>query len=157
MKVNKNKISGFTLIELVISILIISVALTGTLLAFKTATVNSADPMVMQQAISIGKSYLEEILSKDFPSTLLCPSPPLAGRSEYANVCDYSSLSDTGARDQNGNAISGLNNYTVQVSLDTSSAVLGSLISGTDVIRVDVSILHTQIPTVILSGYKTNY
>jgi MSHA pilin protein MshD len=153
---NNNK--AFTLVELVISIVIIAICLTGTMLAFITVAKFGEDPMIQQQAISIGKSYLEEIITKSFPQTLPCHNPPIGGRAVFENVCDYNGLNNVGAEDQNGKAIPNLNNYTVRVTLDTAVAVLGTLSAGTSVIRVDVIVSHPALTTaMVISGYRTNY
>ena len=155
---HKENIQAFTLIELVITIVVISVALTGTMLSFNTAVNYSADPVVQQQAVTIIKSYLEEIMQKNFPTTLPCPAPSATGRAAYANICDYNNLIDVGARGQNNQLIAGLGAYTVTVTLDTATAILGSLTSGTQAIRIDVTVSHTSLPQSIkLSGYRTNY
>ena len=151
------KQAGSGLVELVLSITIIAVALTGTLLAFQTASLYNADPMLQQQAISIGKSYLSEVTQKDFPTTVPCPSPPAGGRSVYTNVCDYHNLVDVGAKTQAGQAISGLGGYTITVTVDTAGAVLGSLTTGTEVVRIDVLVQHNNMPNVRFSGYRTLY
>ena len=53
--------SGLTLIELVMFIVIISVALAGIIGVFNLNTQHSADPMVQKQALAIAESVLEEI------------------------------------------------------------------------------------------------
>lgn len=52
---------GISLIELIIFIVIISVALTGILLVMNTVTRNSADPLIHKQALAIAESLLEEV------------------------------------------------------------------------------------------------
>lgn len=152
-----NKIKAYTLVELIVSMVIISVAFIGMILTFNTAARASGNPVVYFQQIAIAKSYLEEITVKDFPSTLPCPSPP-ANRSDYTNICDYNNLTNNGVVDQQGNSVSELSNYVVNVNLDTSSASLGSLSAGSDVIRIDVTV---NLPGVTqgytLSAYRTNY
>lgn len=148
---------GFTLIELVMAMVIISVSLTGTIIAFRTASKSSADPLLIQQSMAIAKSYLEEIVQKDFPTTIPCGTPPADGRSVYANVCDYDGHTDVGARDQNDAAITPLAAYTISVSIDTTTASLGSLTSGTEVVRIDVTVSHSEIPGVTISAYRANY
>jgi MSHA pilin protein MshD len=53
--------SGLTLIELVMFIVIISVALAGIVGVFNLNTQHSADPMVQKQALAIAESVLEEV------------------------------------------------------------------------------------------------
>lgn len=52
---------GISLIELIIFIVIISVALTGILLVMNQTTAHSADPMIRKQALAIAESLLEEV------------------------------------------------------------------------------------------------
>ncbi len=149
---------SFTLIELTLSILIISICLIGTILAFITVAKFNADPLIQQQAINIGKSYLEEIMAKSFPQVIPCPAAPAGGRAVFASVCDYQGLNDIGARDQDGQVITGLSAYTVQITIDTASAILGGINPGTDVVRIDVSVTHQDLQTaMVLSGYRTKY
>src|SRR5512145_118066 len=52
---------GVSLIELIMFIVIISVALTGILLVMNIVTRSSADPLVHKQALAIAESLLEEV------------------------------------------------------------------------------------------------
>ena len=153
--------SGVTLIELVISIVVMSIALTGTLLSIRAATRASVDPMILHQATAISEAYLEEILLKPFydPDTGsgggVCPSAE-ASRSLYDNVCDYQAVDDAGPRDQNGSSIAGLSGYRVRVAVDTS-ATLGALAGSSQVLRVDVRVTHSDLVDLSISAYRTNY
>ncbi len=62
---NRNQ-SGISLIELVIFIVILSVALTGITLIYINTTRYSADPMVRIRSIELAQSTLEEILLKAY-------------------------------------------------------------------------------------------
>lgn len=147
-----NKQLGFTLIEVVMAIVIIGVALSGTLLTFNITVRHSADPILTQQATMIAQAYLEEILSKDFD-----PGTPSGGRETYTSIHNYNNLTDIGARDQTDTAIAGLENYTVNVNINTSSS-LGNLIANTDVLRIDVTVSNsTHIPNITISSYRANF
>lgn len=149
---------GFTLVELIISIVVISIALVGTLLVFQSISKRSAKPVLISHSLAIAKSYLTEILLKDFPTSLPCPSPPGSGRKYYDNICDYQAMHDVGAADQEGYPIAGLGNYEIFVNIDTSGAVLDGLTAGTEVVRIDVTArLKDEESEVIISAYKTNY
>jgi MSHA pilin protein MshD len=52
---------GISLIELIMFIVIVSVALAGILLVMNATTKNSADPLVHKQALAIAESLLEEV------------------------------------------------------------------------------------------------
>ena len=56
--------SGTTLIELVFSIIIISISLTGILSVMTQTISHSADPIIQYKAITLAESYLEKTLSK---------------------------------------------------------------------------------------------
>ncbi len=145
---------GFTLIELVVSMTIIAIALLGTLLSINTAALFSGDPLIVQQALFIAESYIEEITGKDFPVTP-CPS---GTRPTFTNICNYNGLSEA-PTDQTGTAISGLGNYTVNVSVDSTTASLGapSLTAGTQVVRIDVTLSHANMQSITFSVYRTSY
>ncbi len=154
MKNQGSTAKGFTLVELVMSMTIISVALLGTILTINTAVKYSADPLLTHQAVSIAESYLEEMVSKDFPITP-CPA---GTRSSFTNICQYNGLSEV-PTDQTHTAIAGLGAYTVNVTVDSGAANLGSpsLTTGTQGIRIDVKVSHTSMQTLTFSVYRTNY
>ena len=52
---------GASLVELIMFIIIISVAVVGVLLVMNLTTAHSADPLVRKQALAIAESLLEEI------------------------------------------------------------------------------------------------
>jgi MSHA pilin protein MshD len=62
---------GFTLIELVFFIAIVGIAMGGVLVAYNYAARDSADPVVMKQALAIAESLLEEI--QQMPMTFCDP------------------------------------------------------------------------------------
>lgn len=148
----KNTSSGFTLVELVISMVVIATALAGTLLAINTSVFFSGDPMISQQSLAIAESYLEEILKKKFPTTP-CPGGP---RKNYRNICNYAGLTEA-PTDQHGNAIPALSGYSVSVAVDVSTAVLNDLSGSSEVARVDVTVSHPAISSMTFSGYRANY
>ncbi len=154
--------SGVTLVELIISITIVGIAVTGTLLSINRSVRSSADPLVVHQALVVAEAYLEEILLNDYYDPDLgavggvCPAQE-ASRDLYDNVCDYDLLADVGARDQDNNALPGLGRYTITVTVETANANLDTLNGPTQVIRVDVNATDGAIVDFTLSGYRTNY
>ena len=57
---------GFTLIEIIITIVVFAIAATTLLSVFTSTARTSADSMIQQQAISISEAYMEEIVWKSF-------------------------------------------------------------------------------------------
>ena len=148
---------GLTLIELVISIVVLAIVVVGVFSALGALVGRSADPMIRQQSIAVAQAYLEEIQSMEFglPGGG-CPAVPgTGGRANFNNICHYHNLSDTGAVDQNGNSIASLANYNVTVTV-TGSSNLGSL-SAASAARIDVSVTGPTSETLTMSGYRANY
>lgn len=146
-----------SLIELVIAIVVIAICLTGAFALVNTTTRRSADPMLERQATSIAEAYLEEILQQayvDPDDGQICPTAE-ANRKLFDNVCDYSGLAETGARDQQGDAVTGLESYRVEVAID-SKATLGGLTGESVVLRIDVTVTDPLGRPVRLSAYRTN-
>ena len=147
---------GVTLIELVVSIVVLSIAVVGVLSALGTIGGRSADPMIREQSIAIAQAYLEEISLTQFAPTSACPAVPgLGGRANFSHICHYHGLADTGAVDQNGTAIASLNNYDVSVAVNNSGN-LGGLASAV-VLRIDVQVTGPTNESFSLSGYRVNY
>ncbi|MDK2847483.1 MAG: pilin protein MshD [Desulfuromonadales bacterium] len=140
---------GFTLIELVISMVVVSIALVGVLMVMNYTVRHSADPMLQHQAVAIAESYLEEILLRSYADP--DGTDGEADRNLLDDVDDYDGWTDVGARDQEGTAISGLESYTVSVSV--SDTVLNTVACK----KVTVTVGHPTGINLTLSGYRTNY
>lgn len=155
---------GATLVELVISIVIISISVAGVIGALSGMVSHSADPMITAQATAIAESYLEEIMIKSYLDPVLgtvCPGNG-GSRALFDNVCDYDGLVNNGARDQSDTAISGLGDYNVIVTVAqnaTLGPIVGALSGSGSVLRVDVHVTYLtgDLVEVFLSGYRTNY
>ncbi len=143
--------SGVTLIELIISIVVIAIAIGGVLGVLSQSVGRSADAMVMTQAVAVAEAYLEEITLKSFADPDGVDGE--ANRVDFDDVDDYDGLVDVGARDEFGVAIAALSRYTVRVQV-VSSAALTS-VPGADAKRVDVRVTYAPNVTVTLSAYKT--
>jgi len=142
--------SGVTLVELLVSIVIVAIA-AGTILGLLAqTTAASADPMLRHQASAVAEAYLEEILLRPFDG-----ADGEGNRADYDDLDDYDGLVDPGARDQFGNPIPALSGYTVSVSVVPSAALPG--VPGGDAYRVDVNVSRGGDIDLLLSGYRTRY
>lgn len=156
----RNSQSGLTLVELVVSIVVLAVALTGVLLVIHYTTSRSADPMIQQQAVAIAESYLEEILLRAYDEDAVPDTTQTEGawgpepgetRGTFNDVNDYHGLIDNGARGQDGLAIVSLSAYRVQVAV--TPIVVGTV----PMARVAVSVNHPVGGNLTLTGYRAGY
>lgn len=134
------------MIELVLSMVIISVALVGILSVMNLTVAHSADPVINQQAVAIAESYLEEIELQAYSGGAS------SGRGNFDDVDDYNGLSDIGVHDQQGNAVPGLSSYNVGVTVTAAATLTGGVMAKQ--ISVNVSGPGTGLTLV---GYKMQY
>lgn len=143
---------GVTLIELIVAMVVISVALVGVLSVINFTTLHSADPVLRHQSLAIAEAYMEEIALKNYSDP---DSDGEGSRNLYDDVDDYADLLDNGATDQNGNAISGLENYQVSVSVTAQSfGPVGAQIDGQ---RITVTVIDPAGESLSLSGFRVDY
>ena len=142
--------SGVTLIELIISMVVISIALTGVFTVMNFTVSHSADPIIQHQAIAIAESYLEEILLQAYEN----PTDGYTGgsRSQFDDVGDYNGLTDTGVHDNQGNLLSALSNYNVAVAVSSAVSLTDGILAKK--ITVTVSGIGSSLSLV---GYRVNY
>ena len=148
--------AGMTLVELVITIVIVGIAAAALYSAMAAIGGRSADPLLRQQSLALAEAYLEEILLQPFldPSnSAVCPAPP-ASRASFDNVCDYNGLNDNGARDASGQAIAALASYRVQVAV-TPQAWAG--LAASDALLVQVTVTDPAGQVLRLDGYRARY
>ncbi len=149
--------AAFTLIEIIVTLVVIAIAGVALVSVFTSTVRGSADPLIQQQATTIAEAYVEEILLRSFDDPQGGESGTdegEAGRSEYDDVKDYRSLVAGPAADQLGNPIPALANYTVTVSV-SNNAFNG--IAAADALRIDVSVDHPAIDPILVSAYRTRY
>lgn len=108
---------GFTLLEAIVAIVIISVGLAGVLSVFNVNVQNSADPVVRKQLMAIAEEMLEEISLRPF-SGATKESDPGCGRAHFDDVADYHLYPANGkVCDVEGVAIAALSGYTLAVTV----------------------------------------
>lgn len=123
---------GMTLVELVITIVIIGIAAAAMFSAMAAITGRSADPMLRQQSLALAEAYLEAITTRAYADL------PAAAQAKQA------------ARDINGVPI--LPGYQVAVGVDNTVAL-----QGVGATRIDVTVTDPQGQTLQLSGWRTCY
>ncbi|MCR4298287.1 MAG: type II secretion system GspH family protein [Gallionella sp.] len=152
---------GISLIELIMFIVIVSVALAGILLVMNVTTKSSADPVIHKQAIAAAESLLEEVQLQDFmdlSGSAACILPASAvtaanRATDYHIVDCYDSFGMTGITDLNNNPV-GLSAYNASVAITPEA--LGGIAAGSAV-RITVTVTDPQSNTIAIDGYRTRY
>ena len=172
---------GATLIELVITIAIVSIALVTLINLTSQLAGRSVDPMIQEQATAVAESYMDEITQKGYcdpdvaaDCVAACVSSACglaactvaegpANRDQFDDVCDYDGLSDSGAKDQNGIAVAGLGSYNISIQVVDSGFSMGPTgaplnANNGEVVRIDVTVSHSSLPdNVQISGFRTRF
>jgi MSHA pilin protein MshD len=149
---------GISLIELIMFIVIVSVALAGILLVMNVTTKNSADPLVHKQALAIAESLLEEVELMPFTycepddpaaatanSTADCTAPvggevlgPETGETRYSTSTPFDNVNDYGAAISGApgfhmtaaGGIQDINNNTVLTGYDALVTITTTALGG---------------------------
>lgn len=151
---------GFSLIELILFILIVSVGLVVIVKAFEVASLGSADPVLRRQSLAIGQALVEEISFKSFsnpaggyddgdPATALA-----AARSQFDDVMDYNGLLLDGISDMGNAPVPGLENYQVQVAVD---AMALASVPASAAYRIAVTVTDPRNEAIRLETYRADY
>ncbi|HEY6514569.1 MAG TPA: prepilin-type N-terminal cleavage/methylation domain-containing protein [Steroidobacteraceae bacterium] len=143
---------GFTLVELIVTIVVIAAAVSGVIALTSATATRSADTMVQVQAVVIGEAYLNEILQKPFGSDC---GP--CTRIQMDKVADYNGLLDVGVHDATGASVTNLSNYTVQVTVANSALGAGPQVPSSQSELVTVTVTAPNGRSIALSGYRTQY
>lgn len=177
---NRRVEAGLTLIELVMFIMIVSLALAGVLLVLNATVRASADPMERKQALAIAESLLTEVVQQPFTwcdpndpaaatatsaaactnsqAALTGPTPGSESRyspgDPFDNVADYGGFTMSGIRSQDGIVYPALSGYSASVTISPSSSFTG--IPGDAALRIDVRVQKGS-TDITLTGYRTRY
>lgn len=169
--------AGFTIVELVIFIAIISIAVVGVLSVINFTTSHSADPQIRKQALSIAEALMEEVSLAKF--TFCDPADPNAENAAtvsdchvvpeaagpetaFGNVRPFDNVNDYAANTDEhpiaitdvNNAVPGLNNYTALIRI-SPQALNG--IAADNVLHIRIRVLYDNVEMVVLDGYRTRY
>ena len=148
---------AFTLIEIIVTLVVIGIASVALMSVFASTVRTSADPVIQQQAVTIAEAYMEEIMLKAFDDPTDAEQGAVSteagevSRVFFDDVQDYNHLGTTEVRGQDDIAIAALSAYdvTVTVTSDTINTVAA--------MRIDISVDHPAISALSLSAYRTDY
>ena len=159
---------GATLIELVMTIVIISVAIAGVVGAFSLLAGRSADPLNQTRAVSLAQRYMDEILSKPFDED----APPGQGysgdcrltvdqsrdRDDYRDVDDYDDVNNEIPSKYwnsiNNESEAGYEQFRVNVSVGCVDDPVGVNIEAK---RIEITIIDPSDNNYLFSAYRGNF
>ena len=146
---------GFTLVELIIFIVVVSAGLTGILAVMNTTVKSSADPMVRKQAMALADSILEEILQKEFTDPDGVQGSE-STRSAMDDVDDFHNKTHTLFNSSSGAGgwPSSLDGYQMLITVGTDTTQVGTVARPAKRVSVAVS---KGIENVTIVGFRANY
>lgn len=123
---------GFTLVELIITMTVVTVAVLGISYALSFAFSHQSDGLWQARAVALGEAYIEEIMARRFdettplggvppcsPTTVACTGPGPEGetRAQFDDVDDYHGVADAPPVDADGNVRADYAGYRVDVTV----------------------------------------
>jgi len=158
---------GTTLVEVILFMLIVSVAVVSVVSALSLAARQSADPLVMRQTLAVAESLIQEIDGQPYaqkdPYNPTGPDDaigPEAGETRvgsplpFDNPNDYSGYSETGIVAPDGSAVAGLGTYSA--SATASQQAMGT-VPASDGLLVDVTAIGPDGQPVTLTTFRARY
>lgn len=165
---------GFTLLELLIFIVIVSVGIVGILQVMNVTTSHSADPQIRKQALSIAEALMEEVSLAHF--TICDPSDPAADGATSTGDCSiletvgpgtdtrpynnvnhyvaaYGVPQPMAIADVNSVDVPGLANYSATIEI--AQEALGTIPTDAS-LRITIRVTNGN-ETIRLDGYRTRY
>lgn len=151
--------AGFTLLELIVATVVLSLALVALIGVFNQSVINSVDPVVQIRALECAQSKMDEILARKFDENTPSGGVPACGSADSgAAACGGISvdagLDDVG--DYNGHTDNSLDQCQISVVVSNAGTELG-LSSDAQARRITVSVNSTGGGSAVLSAYRTNF
>ena len=141
---------GFTLIELIIFIVVVSAGLAGILSVMNSVVKSSADPMVRKQAMALADSILEEILLKSYTDPD-GTNVGETGRVNWDNVDDFNGKTNADFAPLPAE----LTSYVIGITVVNDTTTLGT---APNIPAKKVTVTITRGAEVItMTGYRSNY
>lgn len=161
---------GVSLVELIVFIVIVSVAVVGLLSVLNLTAAKSSDPVLRKQALALAEATMEEVLAKYYkndavdsvgctPTTtpISCRLPTSStatvavDRANYNDVDDYNGWDLSPPYQQDGTALTILTGYTVKID------VVADTLNTVAVKKVTVTVTAAGGEAITLVGYRTNH
>jgi prepilin-type N-terminal cleavage/methylation domain-containing protein len=146
----KKPYKGMTLIELILTMVILSVGLSGVLAVMVTIARNSVDPQIRWQAIILGNSAIQKIIHMPYHGEA-CPLK--ADVNAFASLCDYQGLTNEKIGSFFPEMKQMKDNDLYKISVDIQP--FDNLIKETGTVLVSVIITHAELGETHFAAIKT--
>ena len=159
MQGHRRQQSGFTLIELIVVVVVISLSLVTLIGVFNQAASNSVDPVVQIRALECAQSKLDEILARKFDENTPTGGIPACGSADInaANCSGIGADADLDdVDDYNGHVDNSLDNCQISVTVVNAGTELG-LSANNQARRITVTVNSTGGGGAVLSAYRANF
>lgn len=129
---------GFTLVEMILTMMLVSIAVLGMSYALSFAFSHQSDGLWQAKSVALAESYIEEIMARRYdeatpvggvppcsPTTVACSAIGADGevRVEFDDVDDYDGVDDLPPVDVNGNPRAEYAGFRVRVDVAYADAV----------------------------------
>lgn len=147
---------GFTLIEMIMFIVIVSIGLTVLVRVFSQSVGQSVDPAMRIKALEKGQAIMDDILARKFDENTPTGGVPACDSTDgvaCAGISADSDYDDVG--DYNGYTDNSEPSFSASVTVVSAGSELG--ITNTDARRITVVVNMPDGNDVTLSAYKVNF
>ena len=148
------RLRGFSLIELLVAIVVLSIAVTGVVLVYTNTARGSAEALINKQALAVAEAMLEEIQLAAYSNPsggFAGPGSSINDRDENDDVSDNNGFSTAGVYKIDGTQVLTGYNVSVVVAVSAFQGIAESKL-------ITVTVTHPSSGlSVALEGYKINY
>ncbi len=155
---------GVTLVELVITIVVLGIALVAIVSAISNSVSRGSNILLQDRMIELSQAYMDEILGKRFDdATPMGGFPPVtacniateeADRADYDDVDDYDGISEA-PTSQTSASFADYTDYNVTVSVSCEGDEVA--VTNSRAKRVTLVITDPRGQSITFSAYKGNY
>lgn len=153
---SRHRTQGFSLIETIVFMVVVSIALVSLTAVFNQSVVQSVDPAVRIRALEHGQALMDEILARRFDQNSPTGGIPACGTAESppcAGINPDGQLDDVG--DYHGWVDNSHPYYQVSATVIEAGSELG--LDNHHARRITVRVDADDGSTLVLSAYKVNF
>ena len=151
-------VSGFTLIELIVFVVVISISLVALLGVFNQSSSTNVDPIIQTRALECAQAKLDEVLARRFDENTVVGGIPACGSAEPGAIACAGIVADAGlddVGDYHGHTDTTLDNCSISVTVVQAGADLG--LSASQARRITVVADSSGGGQTTLSAYRVNF